>query len=92
MALGIDLDDSETVYLGDDLAGEWEEYDARGRIVREAKKRQEEIKVRTAEALGERHIGLLPSGEIVQRKRVERKGYTVPDSSYSTITKKKGKK
>lgn len=52
------------------------------------KKKQCEVEAKILDAIGEAGKAILPDGRVFCRKRIERKAYQVPASSYNTLTLK----
>lgn len=71
-----------------------DEYESLGEQVKELESRREECKARLIGAVGDHELGVLVDGRRVQRKLVDRKGYTVePKSLFDfRILKAKGAK
>lgn len=68
-----------------------EEYARLGEEVGAATKRRDEAKARIIAEMGDAESATMPDGRIVQRKVVERAGYTVKPASYVDFRIKKGR-
>lgn len=63
-------DPAVTVSLDGNAALLWEDYEMRGKALRELEKQREEVKARIVEALGGAGVGLLPDGRQLLRSQV----------------------
>lgn len=79
----------ERVELSAEAAVAWQVSEEAARVAREETQRRELMRAKVFAEMGGAEIGLLPGGdEVIVRKLVKRKGYTVEPSSYVTATKK----
>lgn len=75
--------------LSQGWADEWAEYEKLGEYESKIKERREWLKSRVTYAIGDFGGGVLPDGRMIERRMVERKGYTVKPSSYPQLYVKK---
>lgn len=88
-----DVDEGKTVLLSEAVYQLWTNYKALGDEIKALEEERKEQKARVLHAMGEAAVGILPDATIeLVRSTVNRKSYTVAESSYKTLRQRKVKK
>ena len=77
------------IELNADEVALWSEYESINEMNKENKSRQDEIKARLLHAIGDNFAGILDDGNMLRRKVIEKKPYTVTPEPYVDFRKVK---
>jgi predicted phage-related endonuclease len=86
------VNEGSVVLLYSDAAQSWDNYRALGEEIKALEEERESAKAKVLYAMGEAAIGVMPAADIeLVRSTVNRKSYTVAETSYKTLRQRKVK-